>query len=81
MLSAIVFLPLIGFLIAGLFGKLLGHRPVEILTTSLVGIAAVLSWIVFIETGFGDVHGERVQVLHGFHPVISPSIGRSASIR
>jgi NADH-quinone oxidoreductase subunit L len=65
MLSAIVFLPLIGFLIAGLFGKLLGHRPVEILTTSLVGIAAVLSWIVFIETGFGDVHGhERVQVLH-----------------
>jgi NADH-quinone oxidoreductase subunit L len=38
---------------------------VEILTTSLVALAAVLSWIVFIETGFGDVHGhERVQVLH-----------------
>ncbi|MFN3169103.1 MAG: NADH-quinone oxidoreductase subunit L [Hyphomicrobiales bacterium] len=65
MLSAIVFLPLIGFLIAGLFGKLLGDRPVEIITTSFVGIGAVLSWIVFIQTGFGDVHGhERVQVLH-----------------
>lgn len=68
MLSAIVFLPLIGFLIAGLFGRLLGHRPVEIITTSLVGLAAALSWVVFIQTGFGhvDSHGlayERVQVL------------------
>ena len=69
MLSAIGFLPLIGFLIAGLFGRLLGHRPVEIITTSLLGIAAILSWIVFFQTGFGehDAHGhtyERVQVLH-----------------
>ena len=69
MLSAIVFLPLIGLLIAGLFGRLLGHRPVEIITTSLVGLAAALSWVVFIQTGFGhvDSHGlayERVQVLH-----------------
>lgn len=69
MLSAIVFLPLIGFLIAGLFGRLLGHRPVEIITTSLLFVAAILSWIVFIQTGFGehDAHGatyERVQVLH-----------------
>ena len=56
MLSAIVFLPLVGFLVAGLFGRVLGHRPVEILTTSLVGLAAVLSWILFVQTGFG--HGE-----------------------
>jgi NADH-quinone oxidoreductase subunit L len=61
MLSAIVFLPLIGFLIAGLFGKLLGHRPVEVITTSFVGIAAVLSWIVFVQTGFG--HGEVAEAV------------------
>jgi len=61
MLSAIVFLPLIGFLIAGLFGKLLGDRPVEIITTSFVGIGAVLSWIVFIQTGFG--HGEVAEAV------------------
>ncbi|MFK7792584.1 MAG: NADH-quinone oxidoreductase subunit L [Devosiaceae bacterium] len=61
MLSAIVFLPLIGFLIAGLFGKLLGHRPVEIITTSFVGLGAVLSWVLFIQTGFG--HGEMAEAV------------------
>ncbi len=61
MLSAIVFLPLLGFLIAGLFGKLLGHRPVEIITTGFVGLGAVLSWIVFVQTGFG--HGEVAEAV------------------
>jgi NADH-quinone oxidoreductase subunit L len=61
MLSAIVFLPLLGFLISGLFGKLLGHRPVEIITTSFVGLAAVLSWVVFIQTGFG--HSEVAEAV------------------
>jgi NADH-quinone oxidoreductase subunit L len=61
MLSAIVFLPLIGFLVAGLFGRILGHRPVEILTTSFLVISAILSWIVFIQTGFG--HGEVAEAV------------------
>src|SRR6185503_20599728 len=43
--KAIVFLPAIGALIAGLLGRVLGPRPCEILTTSFVGIGAVLSWI------------------------------------
>ncbi|MBV6656178.1 MAG: NADH-quinone oxidoreductase subunit L, partial [Devosiaceae bacterium] len=61
MLSAIVFLPLLGFLIAGLFGKMLGHRPVEIITTSFVGLGAILSWVVFVQTGFG--HGEVAEAV------------------
>ena len=53
MIQAIVFLPLIGFLIAGLFGRFIGPRPSEFVTTLLMGVAAVMSWIVFIQVGFG----------------------------
>ncbi|QCK87678.1 NADH-quinone oxidoreductase subunit L [Phreatobacter aquaticus] len=53
MYQAIVFLPLIGFLIAGLFGRAIGARPSEIVTTALLGIAALLSWVAFFQVGFG----------------------------
>ena len=36
MYSFIVFLPLIGFLVAGLFGRVIGARPSEVVTTSLL---------------------------------------------
>src|SRR5689334_21736287 len=51
--AAIVFLPLAGALIAGLFGRVIGDRPSEIVTTAFLMIAAVLSWIVFVQVGFG----------------------------
>ena len=54
MYHAIVFLPLIGFLIAGLFGRLIGARGSEIVTTSLLVVSAVLSWIAFFNVGFGS---------------------------
>jgi NADH-quinone oxidoreductase subunit L len=53
MYQAIVFLPLIGFLIAGLFGRTIGARPSEIITTALLGISALLSWVAFFQVGFG----------------------------
>jgi NADH-quinone oxidoreductase subunit L len=49
----IVFLPLLGAIIAGLFGRWIGARPSEIITTLLVAIPAVLSWIVLFQLGFG----------------------------
>ncbi|MCC0013073.1 MAG: NADH-quinone oxidoreductase subunit L [Rhodobiaceae bacterium] len=54
MLTAIVFLPLLGALIAGLLPRVVGHRGAEVITSSLLVIAAVLSWIVFLNTGFGE---------------------------
>jgi len=62
MYYAIVFLPLVGFLIAGLFGRVIGHRPSEIITTALLFVSAVLSWVAFIHVGFGEEPMERVQV-------------------
>ncbi|GHA10566.1 NADH:ubiquinone oxidoreductase subunit L [Devosia pacifica] len=54
MIQAIVFLPLIGALVAGLLGRTIGHRPSELITTTLLLVAAVLSWVVFIPVAFGD---------------------------
>ncbi len=53
MYHAIVFLPLVGFLIAGLFGRIIGPRPSELITTSLLLMSAVLSWVAFVQVGFG----------------------------
>ena len=54
MIQAIVLFPLLGFLIAGLFGRVIGPRPSELVTTGLLMASAVMSWIVFIHTGFGE---------------------------
>jgi NADH-quinone oxidoreductase subunit L len=58
----IVLLPLLGALIAGLFGRVIGDRPSEIVTTAFLGVAAVLSWIVFARVGFGH-ETDKVQLL------------------
>ncbi len=49
MYQAIVALPLLGFLVAGIFGRLIGPRPSEIVTTSLLFVSMLLSWIAFGE--------------------------------
>ena len=47
MIQAIVFFPLIGALVAGLLGRIIGHRTSEYVTTGLLILAAILSWILF----------------------------------
>ncbi|PBB69045.1 NADH-quinone oxidoreductase subunit L [Mesorhizobium sp. WSM4312] len=56
MYQAIVFLPLLGFLIVGLFGTSLGAKASEYITSGFLVIAAMLSWVAFFTVGFG--HGE-----------------------
>ncbi|MEQ1672466.1 MAG: NADH-quinone oxidoreductase subunit L, partial [Hyphomicrobium sp.] len=59
---AIVFLPLLGALIAGLGGRVIGEKPSEVITTAFLMISAVLSWVVFAQVGFGHATS-KVQVL------------------
>ena len=59
MYQAIVFLPLIGCLIAGLFGRIIGARPAELITTLLLFASAALSWYAFARVGFGHID-ERI---------------------
>src|SRR5271170_6187448 len=57
MYELIVFLPLLGFLIAGVFGPWIGARGAEYVTTGLLGVSFVLSWIAFIMVAGGaDAH-------------------------
>jgi NADH-quinone oxidoreductase subunit L len=63
MYHAIVFLPLIGFLIAGLGGSAIGARACEYVTSGFLVISAVLSWIAFFSVGFTDVEPFTVPVM------------------
>jgi NADH-quinone oxidoreductase subunit L len=58
MYQAIVLLPLLGCVIAGLFGRAIGPRPSELVTTTLLFASMVLSWIALAWVGFGrqDAH-------------------------
>ncbi|BCG93926.1 NADH-quinone oxidoreductase subunit L [Mesorhizobium sp. 131-2-1] len=63
MYQAIVFLPLLGFLIVGLFGTSLGAKASEYITSGFLVISAVLSWIAFFSVGFGEGEVFTVPVL------------------
>ena len=56
MITAIVFLPLLAAIIAGLGGRWLGNVPAKVLTTGALVVACVLSWMVFLPYVAG--HGE-----------------------
>jgi NADH-quinone oxidoreductase subunit L len=53
MYQLIVFLPLLGFLIAGVFGKWIGDRGAEYVTCGFLGVCFVLSWIAFVMVAGG----------------------------
>lgn len=51
--QAIVFLPILGALIAGFFGRFMGPRPAELVTSGFLVVTAILSWIAFWQVGIG----------------------------
>lgn len=60
MFELIIFLPLFGFLIAGLFGKFISDRGVELLTTSFMILSALFAWISFFAL---DEHSLNVNLM------------------
>jgi NADH-quinone oxidoreductase subunit L len=63
MYQAIVFLPLLGFLIAGLFGRSIGAKASEYVTSGLMVIVAILSWIAFFTVAMGGGGSFTVPVM------------------
>jgi len=59
MYSAIVFLPLAGALVAGFFGRWLGDKGSGILTSTLLTVSAILSWVALFRVGLS---GEDLRV-------------------
>ena len=53
MYQTLVFAPLVGFLIAGIFGRQIGARASEIVTTALLFLSAALAWVAFFKVGYG----------------------------
>jgi NADH-quinone oxidoreductase subunit L len=64
MITAIVFLPLLASLIAGLFGRSLGVRISQIITTGAVMTGAGMSWVIFLGMMGGDIKPHTVTLLH-----------------
>jgi NADH-quinone oxidoreductase subunit L len=62
MYQAIVFLPLLGAIFAGFFGRLVGARASEVVTTSLVLVTALISWFAFYQVGFQG-HEVRIELI------------------
>src|SRR5579863_511757 len=56
MYSLIVFLPIIGSAIAGLFGRVIGARASELVTTGLLFVSAALSLVAFSDVA---LHGHK----------------------
>ncbi len=63
MYHAIVFLPLIGALIAGLGGRSIGAKASEYVTTLFLIVAAVLSWVSFFSVAMGEGDVLRIPVM------------------
>src|SRR5579884_4085100 len=66
MYAAIVFLPIIGSAIAGLFGRVIGQRPSELVTTVFLFISAALSIVAFNDVALQG-HHHIVQILPWIH--------------
>ena len=47
----LVFLPLVGSISAGLFGRFLGTKGSQIITTSCLVLTTLFSWYAFFEVG------------------------------
>ena len=63
MAQLIVFLPLIGFLFCFFLGKKFNFKVSQILTTSLLFLSAILSWILF----FSYIGEKETQIIHIFN--------------
>jgi NADH-quinone oxidoreductase subunit L len=59
MYQAIVFLPLLGAIFAGFFGRFAGDRACEVVTTTLLFIAALLAWLAFYKVA---IEGQDVRI-------------------
>src|ERR1700753_337601 len=66
MYAAIVFLPLLGSAIAGLFGRLIGNRPSELVTTGLLFVSAALSVLAFNDVALQG-HNYIIPILPWIH--------------
>jgi NADH-quinone oxidoreductase subunit L len=74
---AAVILPLVGAVIAGLFGRFIGDRGAQLVTCALMLLAAALSVVIFVDVALGG--GERHTEL--FSWIVSGSLEASWAVK
>jgi len=67
MVQAIVFLPLVAAIIAGLGGRLIGNVPAKLVTTGALFASMFLSWPIFLGFLAGTEHSALYPVLAWIH--------------
>ncbi len=77
MYSAIVFLPIIASIIAGLFGRFIGARASELVTTAALFVSAALSCVAFYDV----IYLGHAQVVHVLEWVASGGFEADWTIR
>jgi NADH-ubiquinone oxidoreductase chain 5 len=55
MYLSIIILPLLGSIVSGFFGRKVGVRGAQLITTSFVIASCMLSILAFIEVGFNNI--------------------------
>jgi NADH-quinone oxidoreductase subunit L len=63
MYVAAIFLPLLGSIVAGLFGRFIGDRGAQIVTCTLLGVSAFSSALIFKEVAI-DGNFVTIQLMH-----------------
>jgi NADH-quinone oxidoreductase subunit L len=63
MIQLLVFLPLVMAMVAGLGGRIIGHKPAKIITTGGLFVSAALSWVIFSQFWLNGAAGYTVPVL------------------
>ena len=77
MISLIVFLPLFGFLVCTLSKKYISDNYAQIITTSLLLLSAIFSWIIFIQF----LNGEETKVINLINWIKSGSFSADWTLR
>ena len=60
---ASIFLPLLAAIVVGLFGRLMGDRPSQLVTCLAVTVAAACSVVIFVDIAYGSGVPETLHVL------------------
>lgn len=63
LITAVVFAPLIGAIVAGLFGRRIGNVASQSITTGLLVLSAVLSWTIFSQWTWGGLEAFTIKLL------------------
>ncbi|MGE5148274.1 MAG: NADH-quinone oxidoreductase subunit L, partial [Candidatus Eiseniibacteriota bacterium] len=79
MYSAAVFLPLLGAIVVGLFGRSLGDRASQWITSGLLIVSAILATVIFVVVGFSET--PRVVIIEVLSWVQSGSLDFSWTLR